>query len=159
LLTEVSRSDEIIYSHLWDIVLHYSNEMIDHRTSTDPLRSWRCSDMPDPAREFFVILDPGQADSALSQLRAVADVTQVLVPRLALVRADRDAMARAARIEGVLDVRDDAPPELPLDFTPAERAFVSAWEARRQPKTRPGEGLSWDAPGFLPPDPPVHHRK
>lgn len=114
--------------------------------------------MPDAPREFLVILEPRLADKALAQLRAVANVTQVLAPRLALVRADPETMARAAQIGGGLDVYDDTLPELPPDLTPSERLFVSAWEARRQPKTRPGEGLSWDAPGFLPPDSPVHRR-
>jgi hypothetical protein len=114
--------------------------------------------MPDPQREFLVILEPRLADKTLAQLRAIANVTQVLAPRLALVRADPETMARAAQIGGVLDVSDDTLPELPQDLSPSERLFVSAWEARRQPKTRPGEGLSWDAPGFLPPDPPVDRR-
>lgn len=111
-----------------------------------------------PLREFLVLLETRLADEALAQLRAVANVTQVLPPRLAIVQADRETTARAARIEGVLGVYDDAVPEVPPDLTPSERVFVSAWEARRQPKTRPGEGLSWDAPGFLPPDPPGQRR-
>lgn len=114
--------------------------------------------MPDVPRELLIILEPRLADEALSQLRSVANVTQVLAPRLALVRADPETMARVARIGGVLDVYDDAFSELPPNLTPSERLFVSAWQARRQPKTRLGEGLSWDAPGFLPPDPPVYRR-
>ncbi|WP_328614056.1 hypothetical protein OHS18_38265 [Amycolatopsis sp. NBC_00355] len=31
------------------------------------------------------------------------------------------------------------------------RLFVGAWQAGKEPKTRPGDGLSWDAPGFTPP--------
>ena len=108
--------------------------------------------------EFLVILETRSADEALVRLRAVANVTQVLPPRLAIVEAERETAARVARIEGVLGVYDDAVPEVPPDLTPSERVFVSAWEARRQPKTRPGEGLSWDAPGFLPPDPPGQRR-
>jgi hypothetical protein len=114
--------------------------------------------MPDAPPELLVILEPRLADEALAQLRGVANVTQVLVPRLALVRADPEIVERVARIEGVADVYEDAVSELPADLTPSERVFVSAWEARRQPKTRAGEGLPWDAPGFLPPDPPIHHR-
>jgi hypothetical protein len=114
--------------------------------------------MPDPLREYLIILEPHLADKALAQLRAIANVTQVLAPRLALVRAHAETMRRAAQIEGVLTVSDDTVPELPQDLTPSERLFVSAWEVRRQPKTRPGEGLPWDAPGFLPPDSPVDRR-
>ncbi|MDF0676140.1 MAG: hypothetical protein P0120_17670 [Nitrospira sp.] len=114
--------------------------------------------MPDPRREFLVVLEPRLADRALAHLRAIGHVTQVLAPRLALVQVAPDTMARAAQIEGVLSVIDGTLAELPQDFTPSERLFVSAWEARRQAKTRPGEGLSWDAPNFLPPDPPVNRR-
>jgi hypothetical protein len=32
---------------------------------------------------------------------------------------------------------------------------VEAWLVRARPKARPGEGLSWDAPGRTPPDPPA----
>lgn len=114
--------------------------------------------MPDPRRELLVVLEPGLFDRTLAHLRAIGTVTQLLPPRLALVRAAPDTIARVARIEGVLSVSDDTLAELPQDFTPSERLFVSAWEARRHPKTRPGEGLSWDAPDFLPPDPPVNRR-
>jgi hypothetical protein len=126
------------------------NGVVPAQGGTDP--------MPDPLREFLVILEPRLADKTLAQLRAIANVTQVLAPRLALVRADPETMARIAQIGGVLDVSDDTLPELPQELTPSERLFVSAWEARRQPKIRPGEGLSWDAPGFLPPDSPVDRR-
>ena len=108
--------------------------------------------MSDPLREFLVVLEPLLADKTLAQLRAITNVTQVLAPRLVLVRTDPETIAHVAQMEGVLDVSDDILPELPQELTPSERLFVSAWEARRQPKIRPGEGLPWDAPGFLPPD-------
>jgi hypothetical protein len=114
--------------------------------------------MPDPPREYLVLLEPRLADSALPRLQAIGNVTQVLAPRLALVRAEPSTMARAIQIEGVLHVSDDSLPELPQDLTPSERLFISAWESRRQPKTRTGDGLSWDAPGLLPPDSPGNRR-
>jgi hypothetical protein len=41
-----------------------------------------------------------------------------------------------------------------------ERTFAAAWVTGRQPKTtRPGEGLSWDAEGFEPPDAPTRGSK
>ena len=110
--------------------------------------------MPDAARELLIVLESKRASETLAQLRAVANVTQVFPPRLALVQAGPDARARAARIRGVLHVQDDPTRELPADLTPAERIFAAAWQARQQPKTRTGEGLPWDAPGFEPPDRP-----
>jgi len=109
-------------------------------------------------RELLVILEGDAPDAALAHLRSVADVTQVLAPRLALVRADEASTTRAEQIAGVLGVYDDTPPELPHDLTSSELLFISAWAQRAEAKVRPGEGLSWDAPGFEPPDPPAHPR-
>ena len=110
--------------------------------------------MPDAPRELLIVLDSQPASETLARLRAVATVTQVFPPRLALVQAGPDARTRIARIQGVLHVLDNSARNLPADLTPAECAFAAAWQARQQPKTRPGEGLPWDAPGFEPPDQP-----
>ena len=110
--------------------------------------------MTDVPRELLIVLESRPASETLAQLRAVATVTQVFPPRLALVQAGPDARTRIARIQGVLHVLDDRARKLPPDLTPAERTFAAAWQARQQPKTRPGDGLPWDAPGFEPPGPP-----
>ena len=47
--------------------------------------------------------------------------------------------------------RDD---EIPSDLSEGERLFAAGWQQSKRPKTRRGEGLSWDAPGFEPPDDP-----
>ena len=107
--------------------------------------------MTDVPRELLIVLESRPASETLAQLRAVATVTQVFPPRLALVQAGPDTRTRAARVRGVLQVLDDPTRKLPADLTPAERAFAGAWQARQQPKARAGEGLPWDAPGFEPP--------
>jgi hypothetical protein len=104
--------------------------------------------------ELLVVLDSPHAASALAELLELASVTQVLGPRLALVRADAATAARIAKIKGVHGVHSGTLGGIPSDLTQKERAFVSAWEMRQRPKERPGDGLSWDAPGFTPPDPP-----
>ncbi|MFF0747468.1 hypothetical protein ACFYVL_44520 [Streptomyces sp. NPDC004111] len=120
--------------------------------------------------EFLVVLDPpsatagaeGATDSEhpLTALRAVARVTQVLSRRLVLVRGGGAELVAALRgVPGVSLVRTDPEAELPEDggaagFDEEERLLVAAWRARARPKKRPGEGLGWDAPGFLPPDRP-----
>lgn len=109
--------------------------------------------MQDPPREDLVVLGPGPTGQTLAQLRKIVNVTQVLSPRLVLVRAEPALRARIAEVAGVLGVYSDAPPDLP-DLTPAERVFISAWQTRATPKQRAGDGLSWDAPGFMPPDRP-----
>jgi hypothetical protein len=107
------------------------------------------------ARELLVILDTDGTAAALDRLASVARVTQVLLPRLALVRADAAARDAIRRIPGVIALVEEAPADLPPDLTPEERVFVAAWAARGAPKVRPGEGLDWDAPGFEPPDRPA----
>jgi hypothetical protein len=48
------------------------------------------------------------------------------------------------------------PPARVLDSLAADDLLaVEAWRVRAAPKARPGEGLSWDAPGWTPPDPPA----
>ncbi len=104
--------------------------------------------------ESLVVLDTEQAERALSDLRGIAQVTQLLPPRLALVRSGGAALAA---LPGVVSVHDSAAAELPADLTENERMFVAAWQARSAadgPKTRSGDGLPWDAPGFEPPDSP-----
>jgi hypothetical protein len=110
-------------------------------------------------REHLVILEPRLADQARAAIEAVAVVTQVLRPRLLLIRADAKAEERIARIAGVVGVYNAAPSQTPSDLSPEERVFIAAWEARSQPKSRPGEGLPWDAPGFVPPDVPTDRSK
>jgi hypothetical protein len=113
----------------------------------------------DVPREHLVILELGLADQARAKVEAVAVVTQLFRPRLLLIRADANAVERIARIPGVVGVYDAAPSQTPSDLSPEERVFIAAWATRRQPKTRPGEGLPWDAPGFVPPDAPKDRSK
>ena len=110
--------------------------------------------MSGESREHLVVLDPGVAKKAVAKLQDIADVTQVLEPRLVILRADSEARIHIAQIEGVLGIFDDSLPEL-ADLTPAERIFLSAWDARRRPKSRRGDELPWDSPGFSAPNGPT----
>jgi len=111
--------------------------------------------MSDAPRERLVILDLRLGQSVIAELRSVADVTQMMPPRIVLLRSDAATAARIAQMPGVVSLHDATLGEVPSDLTPSERTFVSAWELRQRPKDRRGEGLSWDAPGFKPPDPPA----
>jgi hypothetical protein len=110
--------------------------------------------VPEPRREALLILDAAAVNDVLPVLRNSATVTQVVPPHLALVSAfDAEALRKLPGVRFVLT--DDIPEQAREDLEPAEKLFVDAWEARSQPKReRPGNGLAWDAPGFLPPDPP-----
>ena len=97
--------------------------------------------MPDPPRELLVLIDRAWFDEALARLRAMATVTQVLAPRLILLRVEPDERQQVARLRGVVGVFDETLPDL-TDFTDAERLFASAWAQRARPKRRPRKGES-----------------
>ena len=102
----------------------------------------------------LVILDADQADTARAEIEGVAPVTQMLRPRLLLISAAPGVREKIRQIPGVVEILD-RPAAVPVsDLSPAERVFVDAWATRNIPKTRRGEGLTWDATGFEPPDAP-----
>lgn len=109
-----------------------------------------------PTGELLVVLEADPPPGLRDRLRSRFRVTQEGSARLLVVAGVADAAAVRA-LPGVRAVFDetvsaDAVP----DLDPGESLFLEAWT--RQPsmrtKTRPGEGLSWDAPGRRPPDPP-----
>lgn len=117
-------------------------------------------DMPSSNRgsEFLVILDPESAAQALDALSTQYRVTQLASPRVVVVESDPGQRPPSASLVGVLAVCDGPPdPEIVKTLGETEALFVAAWASRMTdaPKRRRGEGLSWDAPGFAPPDPPA----
>lgn len=102
--------------------------------------------------EALVVLDQAAAAGGqLEELRQHAVVLQWLPPRIALVRAQANIPLPEA-VQGTRWYLGAVPAEVAADFTPTERLFVDAWLSRREAKTRPGEGLPWDAPGREAPD-------
>jgi len=83
-------------------------------------------------------------------------------PRVVVVRADPgelDELATGARFamarhpDGRIEERGDAAVLGELDV--GTRLFVDGWRSRADDKPdRLGDGLSWDSPGFEPPDLP-----
>ena len=109
-------------------------------------------------RELLVIVAREHAPGLIERIRNRHAVTQVVSPRVLVVEASRSAAAGLAAISGVsVVVPGERPREVPGDLDETERVFVEAWITRMtelQSKKRAGEGLSWDAPGFIPPDRP-----
>ncbi len=100
--------------------------------------------------------EPGGDDchQVVGDLRGFAQVTAILPPRLALVATPADGAGALARLPGVVGVfTHTVPAGLRETLTATENLFVDAWLARLAGKSRPGEGLPWDAAGRLPPDP------
>ena len=110
-------------------------------------------------RELLVILSGARADEALKQLSANYNVQHVASPRVFVVVGGQDALAGLRAVPGVLAATaGELPPAALEGLDEGESLFVAAWLSRIKEgpsKQRPGEGLSWDAPGFVPPDPPA----
>jgi hypothetical protein len=105
--------------------------------------------------EVLVVLQPDAAPGALASLKNQYQVTSVLPPRIAVVSGG-GSMEQINNHPGVEAVLVQPSDEDPPSLNDAERLFVSAWRTRQhaEGKIHVGEGLPWDAPGFLPPDEP-----
>jgi hypothetical protein len=105
-----------------------------------------------------MVLDEDAVGETLDRLRGTFRVMHVASPRLVVVERTPAATAAAAQgVEGVVAVSDGELPQELLDrLGPEDQLFASAWASRMTDtaKERKGEGLAWDAPGFVPPDPP-----
>jgi hypothetical protein len=106
-------------------------------------------------KEILVVLTHDSGRRALDDLRRRYQVRSVLPPRIAILESESDAhgLQGLPQVEAVLT--GSAEP-IPASLSESESTFVKAWQTRQQPvrKQRTGEGLSWDAEGFVPPDPP-----
>jgi hypothetical protein len=106
-------------------------------------------------KEVLVVLSSDASSRALDGLRGRYPVKSLLPPRIAILGGESDIPALHAlpEVEAILTTPTDP---LPSSLSPTESTFIMAWQARQQSaeKDRQGEGLPWDAEGYLPPDPP-----
>lgn len=111
--------------------------------------------MPNTVRELLVVLHLSAGDQGLNEVKRETTVIQHVPPRLVLVEGEPNVIDRLRELPGVRSVfrPEDDMGEIG-DLSEHERLFVDGWRLRGQPKERPGDGLPWDAPGYLPPDPP-----
>jgi hypothetical protein len=111
-------------------------------------------------REALVITNRSGSDALWSRISELVEVKQRLPPRLAIVQGETGAFESLRKEQGVVAVSEETVPDTALQqLNPTERVFAEAWVLGRQPKfNRPGDGLQWDADGFLPPDPPRPRR-
>ena len=97
---------------------------------------------------LVVVKDPARYGEAIDAWRHAGTVTQELPPWVAVAEFGGDAPEEP----GTSWYTGAVPPDVLLDLDPRARIFIAAWLDRRAPKDRPGDGLSWDAPGHVPPD-------
>jgi len=105
--------------------------------------------------ELMLVFSVGDA---ARELRGRFRVAQQVSPRVVLVEAVDDLSKQELQtmigVDAVLGAGESLPSRVRQTLTPTEEVFVDAFEQRGRGKERPGEGLSWDAEGFLPPDKP-----
>jgi len=104
-------------------------------------------------KQFLVVSD--DLAWVLDHLTVQVTVVQSLPPRLAIVQSADDAGPALRAAPGVRAVGAPALPEtVRSTLTDEELLFADAFVIAGAPKTRPGDGAAWDAPGFTPPDRP-----
>lgn len=110
--------------------------------------------------EALIILQSSLSANERAAIARVAPVRQAISDRVFVADvlvADvagtgLDALRATPGISRV--VTGGEPVDTLPEMTDAERLFARAWlSARGAVKTRRGEGLDWDAPGMVPPDP------
>jgi hypothetical protein len=108
-------------------------------------------------RPFLVLLGEAADTQLTEQLQREHRVISLLRPRLMVVDIDDDAaseLRQHSQIAGVFD--REVPADVVAQLPATERLFVSAWSQQQTMahKQRRGDGLSWDAAPFEPPDAP-----
>jgi hypothetical protein len=105
--------------------------------------------------EVLVILEPSINEAAREAVTRAAVPTQSISNRVFTAIVDDTALPRLRSMPGVANVLSSAQHAQNLpQLNDAESLFAQAWLSRQgQAKQRRGEGLDWDTPPMLPPDP------
>jgi hypothetical protein len=107
-------------------------------------------------RDLILILG---ADHSAGDLGENYRVTQRLSPRVVIVEPSGDTTKEKLQtmkgVDAVLEPGESLAGDVRSTLTDTEALFVDAYAQRSRHKKRLGEGLDWDAEGFLPPDPPT----
>jgi hypothetical protein len=103
--------------------------------------------------EVLIVLAEGETGRPREALERLCPVLHAVSSRLLIVREPPGGLRALAEMAGILAAtKGDLPPEVLDRLDATEKLWVAAWRSRDKPKTRPGDGLSWDAPGFRRPD-------
>ena len=104
--------------------------------------------------EVLVVIGPAATEPQRQAVMRAAPAVQIISPRVfTSVTADA-ARLRSMPGVGVVLTGGEAVASLP-QLDESEALFAQAWLSRTgKSKQRPGEGLDWDTPPMIPPDPP-----
>jgi hypothetical protein len=109
-------------------------------------------------QETLLLLENTAAtQEGLERLSERYRVVASFPPKLVVVNVDprtENDLWQDADIRVV--IKEVVPEGLLSELSQEEQVFIQAWVRKRtEPqKQREGDGLAWDAPGLLPPDPP-----
>lgn len=115
----------------------------------------------DASRQVLIVLRDATAADHASVLQSRHRVLTMVRPRLMILEVDPRTVAELDRDAAIAGVYErDVPADVLAGLRPDERLFVDGWLLQRTAESKPrvGDGLSWDAPGFQPPDPPPKTR-
>ena len=109
-------------------------------------------------RPVLVLLPEASASEQVGRLQSAYRVLTLLRPRIVVLEVDEQALTALRKSPDIAGVYEqNVPPDVLAGLRPEERLFVEGWSVQQasKDKSRSGDGLSWDAPGFQPPGPPV----
>ena len=110
---------------------------------------------PQQDAEILVVLHHG--DSPPGAILRFGPLVHSISNRVFTLQLDPSSSLASLQAEPAVRWAGTQPSQKVLDeLEPTEQMFIDGWLLRRAGKSdRPGEGLDWDAPGRLPPDPPT----
>jgi hypothetical protein len=108
--------------------------------------------------ELLVIMSEGSTREGGAGLPDRFRIVHTVSPRVFVIESPADVSStEVAALPGVASVsKGGAALEILEGLNETESLFVQAWSTRKgdSETQRRGEGLDWDADGFVPPDPP-----
>ncbi len=110
------------------------------------------------AKALIFVDDQYEPTDVMQEVGRKVHIRQRLPPRLAIVDGEPMELRSLKDVPGVRAVCTGAIESWLLEgLNAVEQTFAEAWQLALQPKaSRIGDGLSWDAEGFQPPDRPDH---
>jgi hypothetical protein len=104
--------------------------------------------------EVIVVFAEAPNQRVVTEFKTHYRVKALVPPRLIVLEIEQSQVADLERLTGVEAVLTGPSTPLPASLMESERLFISGWQQQRGDKRRKGEGLPWDAEGYLPPDKP-----
>ncbi|MDR4479556.1 MAG: hypothetical protein R3B37_07420 [Nitrospira sp.] len=107
--------------------------------------------------EVLIIFKAPPSPRVVADLRSRFAVKALAPPRIAVLHLQENQVQDLQRMPGLEAVLQGPSSPSPPSLTEQERLFITGWQQQQQGeggKRRKGEGLPWDAEGYLPPDRP-----